>query len=580
MTSVLTPASAGLLYALLGVIPVRIALVSWRNRSQPGAVPLVATGLGAGAASVVQGLRFVTRPLAVGETVSVPLHILLLAGINLAVLGTFYVAVEYTGQRELSRRWVVAVLAALGVVLPVARILSEAAGAGPAGSIADLDFLYRLVLAAAGLSLFARQLFLVRGVYWKQTGALLGGLAVGSGMGLVERYYTVAFVEFTLLGMTAGCVILGVALFRYEFLETAPVAREMLFDHVSDPVIALDDAGRVADLNRSACAVFGIPDSLVGMPAERVFQTDRVLESEFREGLAGRDAIGSVVADGRRHFDPDHPVISAIRSGESVDDCAAELAVLTGGQIEYFTVAGTELELAPGSTGQLIVFREITTERRRTKDLDVLKQVFSRVLRHNLRNEVTVIRGFASAIAERGDDETAANARRIVGRTDALVKTSETARSIKNVVDAPETVPISVPELVDRTLESAREDHPAVSYERSVADETVVANPEIDAALAELVENAIVHNDAENPRVAVTADPSGQRVELTVSDNGPGIPSYELDVLDQGGETSLLHGSGAGLWLVQTAVENSDGTVTYDTDDDDGTTVRVRLPAG
>lgn len=571
------PLLAGILYLLLGGIPATIAYISWGNREKPGAVPLVVTGLGAGSASVVQGLRFVEESVGAADAVAVLLHILLLASINIAVLGTLYIAVEYTNKGWLMRRWLVAALAVAGVGLPVARLLTETASAESAALFADADFLYRLVLAVAGLSFFARQLFAVRGVYRKQTAALLFGLAIGSGLGLVERFYTVVFVEFTLLGMSGGCVILAVALFRFEFLETAPVARETLFNHVSDPVIALDGSGHVADINQTACKMFGLSETLVGTTVETMFQTDSGLAARYEEAMNGREPIGGIVADGRRHFDSDHPVIAAMLTGQLVGDTEDELAILTDGEVKYYTVTSTELELSPSYRGQLVVFRETTAERERTQELDVLKQVLTRVLRHNLRNEVTVIRGFASSIAERSDGEVQTNAERIVGRTETLVKTSETARSIKKVIDADEAVPIFLPDLVDRAVDTASENHPDAAYERSVADVTVSVNPEFDIALAEVVENAIVHNDSQEKRVRITAEELDSRVELTVSDNGPGIPEHELDVLDQREETSLVHGSGAGLWLVQTAVESSNGSVTYDTSDD-GTAVQIRLP--
>ena len=64
---------------------------------------------------------------------------------------------------------------------------------------------------------------------------------------------------------------------------------------------------------------------------------------------------------------------------------------------------------------------------------------------------------------------------------------------------------------------------------------------------------------------------------LGTDDNGPGIPETELATLTERGGTDLLHGSGAGLWLTYTVVEESGGHIASDTDGD-GTTVRIRLP--
>lgn len=575
--SILTPFTAGILYIVLAAIPGAIAVISWRNREKSGAVPLFVTGLTVGTASVVQGFRFFETAIRVGNVAAVSLHILLLIGINLAVMGAMYIAVEYTNRRFLARSWVVGIFVLTAVILPVGRILSAEMGLSGAGRIANADFLYRVLLASAGLYFFVRQLFGSRGMYRKQTATLLVGLSIGSGFGLLERFYSVPFVEFTLLGMVGGCVILGVALFRYEFLETAPIARETLFDHVSDPVVALDATGHVADINRAASETFGIQDSLVGATADRVFDTDSALAAAYEERFESRADFGGVVVDGQRHFDPDHPLVARLRAGERIDESGVEMGLLADGEIKYYTVSGTEFALAPEQQGQLVIFREITTERERAEDLEVLKQVLVRVLRHNLRNEVTVIRGFADSIAERTNGETADNAERIVGRTEALINTSETARRIKNVIDTDELLTVSLPELVERTVDDARSAHPEASYEFSVPPVRVSVNPEFDRALAELLGNAARHTESDDVQVQIDARETGEWVELTVADDGPGIPEYELDVLDRGEETSLVHGSGAGLWLVQTAVEHSNGDVSYETSDD-GTTVRIRLP--
>ncbi|WP_436900374.1 ATP-binding protein [Halovenus halobia] len=567
------PVVAAVVYTLLGVIPAAVAVRSFRNRETAGAVPLLVTGVGATTASVVQAGRFLELVLAIPTPVSLALHIALLASVNIAVLGTMYVAVEYTNRGRLTRSWLVGALAFTAIGLPVGRILAGAAESPAFGPLADADFLYRVVLAAVGLGLFARQYLASRGVYRKQAGTLTVGLAIGAGLGLLERFYPLPFVEFTLLGMSGGCAVLAVALFRYDLFETAPVARETLFDYVSDPVVAIDGESRVADVNRAAMDAFAIGDDLIGQPAETVFAAEELSVPENVPSTAA-DLLGAVVVGDRRQFDPSNSVVEALHDGADIPE--TDFALVTDGELEYFSVRSTDLSVGPESAGKLVVFREVTAERERAQDLDILKEVLSRVLRHNLRNEITVIRGYASSIANKSDDGVADEADRIVDRTDVLLKTSETARAIKNVIDSAEPVPVSLVALVDRTAAAARDSYPDATIETDVSDVEVRINPEFDAALTELLENAIVHND-DDPTVTITGGRVDGGVELRVSDNGPGIPEHELAVIDRGEETSLNHGSGAGLWLIQIAADHSDGDCQFETGPE-GTTVTVRLP--
>jgi signal transduction histidine kinase len=54
-------------------------------------------------------------------------------------------------------------------------------------------------------------------------------------------------------------VALAVAVFRSDLLAVAPIARDMLFDHIHDGILVVDALGRVADLNTAAARMLGVP---------------------------------------------------------------------------------------------------------------------------------------------------------------------------------------------------------------------------------------------------------------------------------------------------------------------------------
>ena len=102
------------------------------------------------------------------------------------------------------------------------------------------------------------------------------------------------------------------------------------------------------------------------------------------------------------------------------------------------------------------------------------------------------------------------------------------------------------------------------------------ATRQIRLALRELVDNAARHGES---TVDCEVDRDDDGVTVRVHDDGPGLDEYERQVLDEGRETPLRHGSGLGLWLVNWAVTGANGTVTADADGEEGTTVTVRLPS-
>jgi signal transduction histidine kinase len=108
----------------------------------------------------------------------------------------------------------------------------------------------------------------------------------------------------------------------------------------------------------------------------------------------------------------------------------------------------------------------------------------------------------------------------------------------------------------------------------------VAASPAVTAVFAELVRNAIEHNDREHPTVTVDVDEvasDGRYVVVRVSDDGPGIGEQERRVIDRGRETPLDHGSGIGLWMANWVVERAGGQLSIENEKTGGV-VSVSLP--
>ena len=105
---------------------------------------------------------------------------------------------------------------------------------------------------------------------------------------------------------------------------------------------------------------------------------------------------------------------------------------------------------------------------------------------------------------------------------------------------------------------------------------TVTAHPELETALAHLIRNGFEHNDSDVPKVKVTVRQGDEDMRIEISDNGPGIDPYELNVIEQHGESALEHGSGSGLWIVDRVVRYSETALDIDTNG--GTTVTIVFP--
>ena len=207
--------------------------------------------------------------------------------------------------------------------------------------------------------------------------------------------------------------------------------------------------------------------------------------------------------------------------------------------------------------------------------------VLNRVLRHNLRNAMTVVSGTAARIEETTDDERLAkDAGMIKRRGESLLALADHARVVESSlqVDRTESPPRPIGAIVDESVAGLREEYPHATVQTdSVPDETLVPDGDLLAVVVdELVRNAIIHGNAE-PTVMIDVAATDETVILTISDDGPGLPEIEQRLLtEQFVETPTDHGSGLGLWVVKWIVEWLDGSVAVTADD--GTLVSVTLP--
>ncbi|WP_267640612.1 sensor histidine kinase [Haloarchaeobius amylolyticus] len=214
--------------------------------------------------------------------------------------------------------------------------------------------------------------------------------------------------------------------------------------------------------------------------------------------------------------------------------------------------------------------------------------VLHRLLRHNLRNDLSAITWNAQNLrdADLDADEAAA--------LDALLETAERleeqtrkAQQIEDIAgrDGGDVHEVDLAAAVEHAVAAMRDEHPHASITVDVPEHAFVRSLlSIQSVVEYLVDNAIRHNDRAEPTVAVSvtpaSDPDGM-VELRVSDDGPGIPETEIEPILEGREQPLRHGSGIGLWLVVWTVRKSGGRVSFADREPRGTTVLVEFePVG
>jgi signal transduction histidine kinase len=340
---------------------------------------------------------------------------------------------------------------------------------------------------------------------------------------------------FTQVAFAPQSLLWGYAVFRQQFLQQVPsvsrIGERRAFETLNEGVFVVDERGVVLRANS--------------------FATDLV--------------------------DTDSPV------GESLD---ALLAALGAPPVEElpgeFQHSGRVYEAldsaitgrADQSIGRTVVVRDVTRLVTRQQRLEVL----NRVLRHNVRNEVTVIQGSASEVARLADGETETLAERIQSHTANLLAVSEKGRDVERLFDVSGVTRVDAPAFVEELLADPREQYPDGDVTATVSvDEFRTDRNALGLVVTELVENALAHA-GETPTVEVSVSRTDDGVRFVVVDDGPGVPQSELEPVRQGEESSLRHSSGLGLWLVTWGAQTLGADLSFEPSDD-GTRVVLTLPA-
>jgi two-component system sensor histidine kinase KdpD len=217
---------------------------------------------------------------------------------------------------------------------------------------------------------------------------------------------------------------------------------------------------------------------------------------------------------------------------------------------------------------------------------DRLRTALLGAVSHDLRTPLATIKASLTSLLETGVAWSPSETRSFL--KEAVDQAERLNRMVGRLLDASRLQagamhvffrPVGLDEVVASALSSLGHSSERVSVDISESLPPVQTDPDLlERAVANLVENAVTWSD-DGQTVQVTADEVGGRIDLRISDGGPGIPIEARELVFQPfqrlGDASHREGVGLGLAVSRGLLEAMGNRLTIEDTPGGGTTMVI-----
>lgn len=227
---------------------------------------------------------------------------------------------------------------------------------------------------------------------------------------------------------------------------------------------------------------------------------------------------------------------------------------------------------------------ERNRHRRKLRERMQRLALLNRVLRQDIRNDVSMVVGLTDQLHGRVDSRDESTVETILETSRHVVELSDMAADLTGVLSSDEVVRESrnLSAVIDEEVRRLRRERDVtVTFDcDSIENEPVYVcgSPMLGSVFRQLLSNAVDHSDRSTPAVTVAVETAGDRASVTITDDGIGIPDAQKELLiDPDARFDEQSGMGVGLYLVTTVLEEIGGEFEIDDNRPRGTTVTVTL---
>lgn len=350
-----------------------------------------------------------------------------------------------------------------------------------------------------------------------------------------------------------------------QHVESARAYLEAILSHLSSGVMTINERAELRVYNLSATNILGI--SLVGFK-----------NKIFTEIAAENPYLGPFTSVVMQHYEE----TLQFERHERHLTSQIEIEGMHGTQILMLRV--TRLPEGAGH-GLVVVFDDVTAMAQAQRDAAWAE--VARRLAHEIKNPLTPIQLSAERLQFKLQDKLdSKDAEMLFKATDTIVNQVQAMKNMVNEFSEYARTPAV--KLVKLDLNALIRDVSSL-YNASTAKLVLALHeqlPEIDADATMM--RQILHNLLQNaqdalvnvtePQIVILTDYDGERIKLSVTDNGSGFPTDVMARVFEPYVTTKSHGTGLGLAIVKKMIEEQRGQIRIDNLPQGGASVTISLP--
>jgi PAS domain S-box-containing protein len=341
-----------------------------------------------------------------------------------------------------------------------------------------------------------------------------------------QPFVPISLTYLFVIGFTAGGFLIFLGTFMYELFDVVPLAMEKILETVDDGIIVTTPSGKVIFANRT------------------------VLE---RNGSSSKGIYA-------RPLSALSPELSEDRVREARGGGRVEVTLGLEGKRRVYSLKVTPIKNREGTTTSLLLtLRDITEEKEISESLKVANvklNLLSSVTRHDILNQVTVVRGAGELLRESALDEqtTKKFGRLITEAAESIERQFSFAQDYQSLgVRAPEWQ--SAVQAFERATALGLAS--GIDIAAELDEVRLLADPLIDRVFSILLDNTQRHGERAT-QVRVWYEVRGGALAIVYEDNGVGVADLDKERIFERG---FGRSGGLGLFLARQILDVNGGSI-------------------